>query len=176
MPVLVVMGVSGCGKSSVGAALAKRLGDGWVFADADAYHPQANIDKMANGQPLNDEDREPWLKKLAECIDEWNAQGKGAVLACSALKRKYRSMLLGPNEKNRDAVVFVHLNGHSELIAERMANREGHFMKQQMLLSQLATLEPLQEDERGVTIDDLSAAPDKLAADILRRVGELSSP
>lgn len=175
MPVLVIMGVSGCGKSSVGAAVAQQLGEGWLFADADAYHPQANIDKMASGQPLNDDDREPWLKKLAECIDEWNAQGKGAVLACSALKRKYRSMLLGPNEKNRNDVVFVHLNGQSELITERMARREGHFMKQQMLVSQLAALEPLQEDERGVVIEDVSAPPDQIAADILRRIGELSS-
>jgi len=141
---IVVMGVSGSGKSTVGAALAQRLRV--PFADADDLHPPANIAKMTAGQPLDDDDRYPWL----EVIGEWLADHPdGAVISASALKRKYRDQL----RRHCPAVEFVHLSGPPELIAARQATRPGHFMPTTLMASQFATLEPLQPDERGVTID-----------------------
>lgn len=141
---LVVMGVSGSGKSTVGAALAQRLRV--PFADADDFHPQANIDKMSAGIPLDDHDRGPWL----DAIGEWlAAHPDGGVMSCSALKRSYRDRL----RHHAHGVEFVHLAGTPEVLARRMAGRPGHFMPASLLRSQLATLEPLQPDERGVTLD-----------------------
>ncbi|OBJ02959.1 gluconokinase [Mycobacterium sp. 1465703.0] len=151
---VVVMGVSGSGKSTVGAALAARLGV--PFVDADALHPPANIAKMTAGQPLDDDDRYPWLEK----VGEWLADHRdGAVASCSALKRKYRDQL----RAHCPDVEFVHLSGSAELIGGRLAARTGHFMPAALLRSQLDTLEPLGADEAGITVDagrDLEAIVD----------------
>ncbi|MCP9272529.1 gluconokinase [Mycolicibacterium arenosum] len=141
---IVVMGVSGSGKSTVGAALAQRLRV--PFADADDFHPAANIAKMTAGEPLNDDDRYPWL----ETIGEWLAgRQAGGVMSCSALKRKYRDQL----RLHRADVEFLHLAGSQEVIGRRQASRPGHFMPAALLASQFDTLEPLQADERGVVIN-----------------------
>lgn len=133
--VLIVMGVSGSGKTTLGTALAQRLG--WAFADADDYHPQANRDKMARGQPLTDADREPWLLRLRGLIEQHLAEDNPLVLACSALKESYRTTLSGGLEEVR----YVFLHGNPALIAQRMQNRE-HYMPVSLLQSQLETLEP----------------------------------
>jgi gluconokinase len=141
---VVVMGVSGSGKSAVGAALAQRLRV--PFADADDFHPPANIAKMTAGHPLDDNDRYPWL----EAIGEWLAEHSGGgVMSCSALKRKYRDQL----RRHCPDVEFLHLSGTPEIIGKRQASRPGHFMPASLLASQFATLEPLEPDERGTTID-----------------------
>ena len=141
----VVMGVSGSGKSTVGAALAQRLRV--PFADADDFHPPANIEKMTAGTPLNDDDRYPWL----ESIGEWLAARcrDGGVMSCSALKRRYRDQL----RRHCADVTFLHLAGSPEVIGRRQASRPGHFMPASLLTSQFETLEPLAADERGVSID-----------------------
>ncbi|MCX7741476.1 MAG: gluconokinase [Meiothermus sp.] len=135
---LIVMGVSGSGKTTLGKALAARLG--WAFADADDYHPQSNREKMARGEPLTDADREPWLRSLRGLVEQHLAQASPLVLACSALKERYRSILSGGLE----GVRYVFLHGDPQLIAQRMRQRE-HFMPVSLLESQLATLEPPQE-------------------------------
>ena len=142
---IVVMGVSGSGKSTVGAALAQRLGV--PFADADDFHPPANIAKMKAGIPLGDDDRYPWL----EAVGGWLADhcGTGGGMSCSALKRKYRDQL----RKHCPQTEFVHLSGSPEVIAARQASRPGHFMPASLMASQFATLQPLEPDERGVTLD-----------------------
>ncbi|MGE0219820.1 gluconokinase [Mycolicibacterium sp.] len=142
---IVVMGVSGSGKSTVGAALAQRLRV--PFADADDFHPPANIAKMTAGHPLDDDDRYPWL----EAIGEWLADRctSGGVMSCSALKRKYRDQL----RRHCPDVEFVHLSGTPEVIGRRQASRPGHFMPASLLASQFNTLEPLEQDERGIAID-----------------------
>lgn len=140
---IVVMGVSGSGKSTVGAALAQRLRV--PFADADDFHPPANIEKMTAGEALDDDDRYPWL----EAIGQWLAERGGGVMSCSALKRKYRDQL----RRHRPDVEWLHLNGTPEVISRRQASRPGHFMPASLLKSQFDTLEPLQPDERGVVID-----------------------
>jgi gluconokinase len=132
---VLVMGVSGSGKSTVGKALADRMD--WTFADADDFHPPANREKMARGEPLTDEDRQPWLERLHDLIAEHALKQKTIVLACSALKEKYRDILIGDLER----VALVFLRGDAELIAERMRQRE-HFMPISLLETQLATLEP----------------------------------
>jgi gluconokinase len=132
---VLVMGVSGSGKSTVGKALADRLG--WMFADADDYHPPVNREKMSRGEALTDEDRQPWLEKLHDLISKHALENKPIVLACSALKEKYREILVGDLE----GVTLVFLRGDAELIAERMRQRE-HFMPVSLLETQLATLEP----------------------------------
>lgn len=141
---IVVMGVSGSGKSTVGAALAQRLRV--PFADADDFHPPANIDKMSAGQPLDDDDRYPWL----EAIGQWLADHPaGGVMSCSALKRRYRDQL----REHCPDVEFLHLSGTAEVIGARQASRPGHFMPASLLTSQFQTLEPLQADEAGHVID-----------------------
>jgi gluconokinase len=139
------MGVSGSGKSTVGAALAQRLGV--PFADADDFHPPANIAKMKAGVPLDDDDRYPWL----EAIGRWLADHcqRGGLMSCSALKRKYRDQM----RRHCPQTEFVHLTGSPEVIAARQAGRPGHFMPASLMASQFATLEPLGPDERGVTLD-----------------------
>ncbi|MCO1658732.1 gluconokinase [Pseudonocardia humida] len=144
---LVVMGVSGVGKSSVAAELVAATG--WVFAEGDEFHTQANRDKMAAGHPLDDDDRWPWLRALAEWIGEWEAAGRGAVVTCSALKRAYRDLLCD----GHPSVRFVHLTASDELIAERIGARKDHYMPPSLLESQLRTLEPLGADEPGVAVD-----------------------
>lgn len=141
---VVVMGVSGSGKSTIGAALAQRLGV--PFVDADDLHPASNIAKMSRGEPLDDADRWPWL----ETIGQWlAAHPDGGVVSCSALKRIYRDQLRG----HARGLVFVHLHGDREVIERRQASRPGHFMPASLLSSQFATLEPLAPDEDGVVID-----------------------
>jgi gluconokinase len=139
------MGVSGSGKSTVGAAVAQRLRV--PFADADDFHPPANIAKMTAGEPLNDDDRRPWL----ETIGDWLAErcGSGGVMSCSALKRIYRDQL----RQHCPDVEFLHLVGTPEVIGRRQASRPGHFMPPSLLKSQFDTLEPLESDERGVDVD-----------------------
>lgn len=141
---IVVMGVSGSGKSTVGAALAQRLRV--PFADADDFHPPANIAKMTAGHPLDDDDRYPWL----ESIGEWlAAREAGGVMSCSALKRRYRDQM----RRHRPDVEFLHLAGTLEVIGRRQASRPGHFMPAALMASQFSTLEPLEPDERGIAID-----------------------
>ena len=141
---IVVMGVSGSGKSTVGAALAQRLRV--PFADADDFHPPANIAKMTAGVPLDDEDRYPWL----ELIGDWLAEHTdGGVMSCSALKRAYRDQL----RRHRPDVGFLHLSGSVSVVARRQASRPGHFMPASLVASQFETLEPLEPDEHGITID-----------------------
>lgn len=142
-PVLVVMGVSGSGKSTVGAAVAQRLRV--PFADADDFHPQSNIEKMHAGHALDDEDRRPWL----EVVGKWLADHPGGcVMGCSALKRAYRDQL----RSHAPSLSFLYLEGSREVIALRQASRPGHFMPASLLDSQFATLEPLGADEAGVTL------------------------
>ncbi|MEI5673068.1 gluconokinase [Nocardioides sp. CCNWLW212] len=141
---IVVMGVSGSGKSTVGAAIAQRLRV--PFADADDLHPEANIAKMSRGEPLDDHDRYPWL----ETVGGWLAEhAEGGVMSCSALKRKYRDQL----RHHAPGIEFVLLTGSREVIERRQAARPGHFMPASLLTSQLATLEPLEPDEGGVVLD-----------------------
>jgi len=136
MPTAVIlMGVSGCGKTSVGQGLSKTLG--WPYYDGDDFHPQTNIDKMAQGIPLNDNDRQPWLEWLHALIVEHLGKNENVIVSCSALKAKYRQILRG----DRKAVKFVHLAGSFELIYERMQQRNDHYMKAEMLTSQFADLE-----------------------------------
>ncbi|MCV7256332.1 gluconokinase [Mycolicibacterium fluoranthenivorans] len=142
---IVVMGVSGSGKSTVGAALAQRLRV--PFADADDFHPPANIEKMKAGHPLDDEDRKPWLATLGDWLGE--RCGDGGVMSCSALKRRYRDQL----RAHCPGIQFLHLSGTPEIIGARQASRPGHFMPASLLASQFDTLEPLEEDEAGVVID-----------------------
>jgi gluconokinase len=139
--VYVIMGVSGCGKSTVGEALAQRLGS--PFYDGDDYHPPENVAKMASGKPLDDTDRIPWLARLRNLIAAHLEKGETAVLACSALKKRYRDQL----REGNDGIQFVHLKGDFELIWRRMQARPGHYMKAEMLHSQFADLEEPDADE-----------------------------
>ncbi|MHC9037286.1 gluconokinase [Cobetia marina] len=162
---LVVMGVSGCGKSHVGQALAACLGA--QFIDGDDYHGEANVAKMARGIPLNDEDRHGWLTRLAELIDEARREGRSLVLACSSLKRRYRDQLRGGDA----ALGFVFLEGTRELLLERLEARTDHFFKgAAMLDDQLATLEvPERETERVYTLD-ISATPQALVEQVCQQL------
>ena len=144
-PLVVVMGVSGSGKSTVGAALAQRLRV--QVADADDFHPQANIDKMTAGHALNDDDRHPWLESIGEWLAEHGETG--GAMSCSALKRKYRDQLRGHAPRTE----FLLLQGSLEVITRRQASRPGHFMPASLLQSQFDTLEPLAPDENGVVVD-----------------------
>jgi carbohydrate kinase (thermoresistant glucokinase family) len=149
----VIMGVSGCGKSTIGAALAQAFG--LPFLEGDKYHPADNVAKMAAGIPLNDDDRAGWLQVLADEIRQARECGAGLVMSCSALKRRYRDLLRQADPGLR----FVHLQGPRALIAERMQARVGHYMPSSLLDSQLDTLEPLQADEGGLTLDIALAPP-----------------
>ncbi|MHC5906093.1 gluconokinase [Streptomyces sp. S6] len=152
--VVVVMGVSGTGKTTVGLLLAARLGV--PYAEGDDFHPPANIAKMSAGIPLDDADRAPWL----DSIGAWahDRAGLGGVVSCSALKRSYRDRLRAA----APGLLFVHLGGSRELVEERMRRREGHFMPTALLDSQFATLEPLGVDEAGVAVD-VAGAPEEIA-------------
>lgn len=145
--VLILMGVSGCGKTTVAAILASRLG--WPFEEGDALHPQANIEKMAAGHPLTDADRWPWLAKVADWIDERLDAGENGLITCSALKRSYRDLI---NRRGSD-LTFVFLAGSKETIAARLAARHGHFMRASLLDSQFADLEEPGADEPAIRVD-----------------------
>jgi gluconokinase len=160
---LVVMGVSGSGKSTVAERLAARLG--WRFEDGDKYHPPANVAKMSAGQPLTDEDRWPWLQAIADEIDRLSAAGQRAVIACSALKRAYRDILV----HGRDDIRIVFLSGTQDLIADRLAARKGHFMPPGLLASQFRTLQPPQPDERPITVS-IDAPVEAIVDDIIRQL------
>jgi gluconokinase len=144
MTVIMVMGVSGAGKTTVGTALADALGV--EYAEADKFHPPANIAKMSSGTPLTDEDRWPWLDSIADWIAAH--EKSGGVVTSSALKRRYRDVLRGGGD-----TWFLHLNGDRDLIADRLKQRTGHFMPASLLDSQLADLEPLEPDESGLTVN-----------------------
>lgn len=162
--VLVLMGVSGSGKSTVAALLAGRLG--WAFEEGDALHPQTNIDKMAAGHPLTDEDRYPWLEKVAEWVDRRLDQGENGVITCSALKRSYRNII----NRRGSGVVFVFLSGTPETISARLAERHGHFMPASMLGSQFVDLEELSPGEPGIRID-VGPGPEVIAQQIMDKFG-----
>jgi len=140
------MGVSGSGKTTIGRALAQRLG--WLFQEGDALHPPENVAKMKAGHPLDDEDRAPWLAAIAATIDAWRAQGDAGIITCSALKRRYREIVIG----DRPDVRLVYLEGSRDLIGERLATRRGHFMPASLLDSQFAALEAPAADEDPITV------------------------
>lgn len=146
-PPVVVMGVSGCGKSTVGSLLAQRLG--LAFIDGDDLHPAANKLKMGSGVPLNDDDRHPWLAKIGRTLREGASDGGGIVVACSALKRRYRDQL----RSEAGEVLFLHLTGDADTVGRRLAGRQHEFMPAAMLASQLAALEPLDADEPHILLD-----------------------
>ncbi len=153
--VVVVMGVSGSGKTTVAALLAERRGI--PLAEADEFHPPANIAKMTSGTPLSDEDRAPWLAAIAEWVAERSGDG-GGVVTCSALKRAYRDVLRG----NASDVWFLHLDGSREVLSDRITRRSGHFMPPALLASQLADLQPLAPDEPGLRAD-IARSPEEIA-------------
>lgn len=161
---LVVMGVSGSGKSTVAGRLAERLG--WAFEDGDSFHPAGNVAKMSAGQPLTDQDRRPWLQAIADEIDRVCKAGEPAVIACSALKRAYRDILV----HGRDDVRIIHLNGTQELIANRLSLRKDHFMPPELLASQFKTLEPPDASENPVTVS-IDAPVEAIVDDIIRQLG-----
>jgi gluconokinase/shikimate kinase len=161
--VIVLMGVSGSGKTTVASVLHQRLG--WPFEEGDALHPEVNIRKMAAGHPLTDEDRAPWLARVADWVDARIEAGEDGLITCSALKRAYRDVI---NRRGR-GVTFVFLRGSEEQIAERLAARHGHFMPADLLQSQLADLEPPRPDEPAITVD-IGPAPDAIAQEIIDRL------
>jgi len=157
--VIILMGVSGCGKTTVGKLLSKQTG--LPFFDADDFHPPENVRKMESGQPLNDEDRQPWLEILSEKISEWN-RSSGAILACSALKETYREILRS-GEGNTG---FVYLNGSRSVIFDRMKLREGHYMPPELLDSQFEAL----EEPKNALVVDIRHAPEEIAKQIVNKL------
>lgn len=158
--VVIIMGVSGSGKSTIGAMLAAHLS--WQFEDDDSFHPAANVEKMHKGIPLTDDDRWPWLGAIADWIDQTRRSGGHSVLACSALKRRYRDVLIG----DRPDVRLVYLKGEEALIARRIATRHGHFMPQGLLHSQFEALEEPGPDENPVTVS-IAPAPREIVARVM---------
>jgi gluconokinase len=167
--VVVVMGVSGCGKSTVASMLAHRLH--WSYEDGDWFHPQSNIEKMHSGMPLTDEDRWPWLYGIAAWIDATRRRGNHGTIACSALKRAYRDILVG---ERRD-VRIVYLKGERDLIARRLAARDGHFMPPWLLDSQFAALEEPQSDEHPIVVS-IVPHPREIVEEIVKRLGKHAAP
>ncbi len=163
-PIILVMGVAGSGKTTIGALLAGRLG--CTYAEADDFHPKANIEKMAAGHPLTDADRWPWLEAIARWIDERRASGTSAVVSCSALKRSYRDMLA----EGRPEVEIVYLKGDRDLILRRLTARHGHFMKAEMLDSQFADLEEPGPNEHALVVP-IDGTPDQVVGQIMARLG-----
>ena len=156
--ILLIMGPAGSGKTTVGKLLATQLS--WEFADGDDFHPSANIAKMSQGIPLTDEDRLPWLQSIRDAMLQWQAQGKSGVIACSALKRTYRDLLgIGPNARN---IKLVYLKGSYDLLLERLHSRKGHYMKEQMLASQLADL----EEPADAIIIEIAKSPEQIVSEI----------
>jgi gluconokinase len=154
---VVVMGVSGVGKSTIAKGLSTLTG--WTFAEGDGFHPQANVEKMREGQPLTDDDRWPWLRTIGDWMSEEIAHGRSAVITCSALRRSYRDLL----REGRPEVEFCHLAADVGLVGDRLDHRKGHFMPSALLHSQYDTLEPLAADEPGVTVSVEGSVPDVLA-------------
>jgi gluconokinase len=163
--IIVVTGVSGSGKTTVGVLLSAALG--CQFQDGDDLHPLENVEKMHAGTPLTDADRLPWLRKIAEEIDAWRAQGESGVLTCSALKRSYRDIIIG----GRTNVTLVFLKGSRNLIHKRMAARHEHFMPIGLLDSQFATLQEPSEDEHPIIVD-VGGRPTKIVGEIVRQFEE----
>jgi gluconokinase len=163
MTTLVVMGVSGSGKTTVAEGIARRLG--WVFAEGDDFHPAANVEKMRAGHPLTDDDRRPWLRTLSDWIDVRETAGEDAVLTCSALKRAYRDVLAA----GHPSVRFVHITASADTIRHRLEDRRGHYMPASLLDSQLATLESLQPDEPGLTLPG-DGEPDEVIGALVARL------
>jgi gluconokinase len=147
MTIVVVMGVSGSGKTTIADGVARA--QGWQLLEGDAFHPPSNIAKMESGTPLTDEDRWPWLQAIAHRADELQAAGQSVVIACSVLKRAYRAIVIG----DRDHTLLVYLRGSKQLIHDRMAARKGHFMPAALLDSQFATLEEPGPDENAIVVD-----------------------
>jgi gluconokinase len=162
--VLVVMGVSGCGKSTIASMLASRLN--WIYEDGDWFHPKSNVEKMHHGEPLTDEDRWPWLNGIAAWIDATREAGNHGTVACSALKRAYRDILVGP----RRDVRLVFLKGSRELIARRVAARDNHFMPPSLLDSQFAALQEPTPDERPITVS-IEPHPREIVDNIVAKLG-----
>jgi gluconokinase len=156
--ILILMGVVGSGKTTVGIQLAKKLG--WQFADGDDFHPQVNVEKISHGIALTDSDRAPWLAALRAAIDKWNSERRNVVLACSALKRSYR------NQLQAAGVQFIYLKGDYDLIAARLHFRHGHFATESILKSQLADLE---EPDDAITID-VGKSPGEIVAEIVAKL------
>jgi gluconokinase len=163
LTVVVVMGVSGSGKTTVAAMLAGALH--CPFLEGDELHPPANVEKMRSGTPLTDADRLPWLHKIAESIDGWRGRGESGVVTCSALKRAYRDILIG----DRRDVTLVYLRGSRDLIQRRMAARHEHFMPVALLDSQFATLQEPAPDEHAIVVD-IGGGPAEIVADIMRQL------
>jgi carbohydrate kinase (thermoresistant glucokinase family) len=163
-PILVIMGISGAGKSTIAQELAVRLG--WAFEEGDSLHPEANIAKMHAGIPLTDADREPWLKRVAAWIDGQRAKKQPGIITCSALKRSYRRIIIG----DRPEVRLVYLRGGRELIARHLETRNGHFMPASLLQSQIDTLEEPGPDEDPLTVD-VGPSPRQIAETIIRLLG-----
>lgn len=166
---LVIMGVSGSGKTTIAVELARQLG--WEYAEGDQFHPPANVEKMRGGRPLTDDDRWPWLRKIADWIGDHEDLGKDIVITCSALRRVYRDLLRG----GHPSVLFVHVDVSREVLEDRLGHREGHYMPASLLNSQLATLEPLGPDEPGKAVPG-DVQPGVVVAsvvDLLRDTGRL---
>jgi gluconokinase len=158
--IVIVMGVVGAGKTTVGRLLAEQLG--WKFADGDDFHPASNVEKIRRGIPLTDDDRLPWLQRLRAAILTWIQEGQSAVLACSALKRSYRQQLEAAPE-----VRFVYLKGTASLIAGRLRAREGHFAGEPILASQFADL----EEPEGAVVVEISSTPHQIVSEIREKLG-----
>ena len=161
--IVVVMGVSGSGKTTVAALLAAKLG--WQYREGDDLHPSANVEKMRGGTPLTDADRLPWLHRIAQEIDGWRARCEPGVLTCSALKRAYRDIIIG----DRPDVALAYLKGSQDLIARRMAARHEHFMPAALLASQFAALQDPTPEERPIVID-VDGSPGEIADRIVREL------
>ena len=168
-PILLIMGVSGGGKTTIGALLAGRLQ--WPYAEADDFHPPANLRKMRAGQPLTDADRLPWLQAIGAWIDEQIAAGQPAVVSCSALKRSYRDVLRGSGSGRDSArLKLIYLEGDRDLIARRMAARHGHFFPASLLDSQFRDLEPPEPGEHAIVVP-ASGTPEEITGEILSKLG-----
>src|SRR5262245_16736356 len=163
-PILVIMGVSGVGKSAVAQELAARLG--WPFEEGDALHPEANVAKMHAGIPLTDVDRQPWLEHVAAWIDGQRASKQPGIITCSALKRSYRQIIIG----DRPEIRLIYLRGRRDLIAQRLAGRYGHFMPASLLQSQIDALEEPDPSEDPITVD-VEPPVSRIAEEIIRLLG-----
>lgn len=166
LPPLVVMGVSGCGKSTIGSLLGERLGV--PFFDGDDFHPAANKAKMAAGAPLDDDDRAPWLAKIGTALANPAGEASSCIIACSALKRSYRDLL----RSFASDTVFIHLTGDAATISDRLSSREHEYMPASLLTSQLATLEPLEPNEPHIPVD-IHDDPASLVDRIVRQLVDL---
>lgn len=167
--IVIVAGVAGSGKTTIGEQVARRLG--WRFADADSFHPAANVAKMRAGVPLTDEDRAPWLRAIGGWMDDLIAAGQSGVVTCSALKRAYRDQLL----RGRPAATMVFLVVSRDVLARRLSHRPGHFFPEELLDTQLAAIEPPAPDERVLALPE-DGDPGRIVAEIVTRLGLDDSP